>query len=451
MIKRYTLILLLIGIGTQAYAQERILTKLIVGNEGNFTRGNATLTEFLPATQTATQGVFSTANQGNGIGDVVQSMAVINGDLYVVVNNSARIAILDSATYQQKGIIETGDGSSPREIVAISETKAYVTDLNNFVYIVDLENRTVSNDVIPAGIQSDKMILTNGIVYVANSSFGNDSTLFAIDPVTDTVIDTVVVARGPASMQVDSNGLLWVVCTGFAGVFDSSIGEFGGFIPGTSRPGGLYAVSTTTREVVVQAELASAREDIAVSEDGQFVYVNSGGIRAFNTSTLEFLADTLIPGNFNSFTLDDAGSQFYLANARDFSSSGEVVIYSESGEQLSSFDTGIIPGNFLRIYGDGTSTTTESDDQISGFNLAQNYPNPFNPTTQIEYTVPQSGLVRLTVYSSAGQKIVELVNGIQSQGTHSVQFNGAGLASGLYIYQIQYENRIETNKMILLK
>ena len=159
MIKRYTFILLLLGIGVHSNAQERVLTKLLVGNEGNFTRGNASITEFLPANQTATQGVFSTANGGNGIGDVLQSIALINGDLYAVVNNSGRIAILDTATYQQTGLISFGDGTSPREIVAVSETKAYVTDLfADIVYVVDLENRTVGSETIAVGDGPDKLI-----------------------------------------------------------------------------------------------------------------------------------------------------------------------------------------------------------------------------------------------------------------------------------------------------
>jgi hypothetical protein len=85
------------------------------------------------------------------------------------------------------------------------------------------------------------------------------------------------------------------------------------------------------------------------------------------------------------------------------------------------------------------------------YELSQNYPNPFNPTTNIRYTIPESGLVSLRVYNSIGEEVAVLVNSIQESGNYEVEFNSTGLASGIYLYKMISGNFVETRKMILLK
>jgi hypothetical protein len=85
------------------------------------------------------------------------------------------------------------------------------------------------------------------------------------------------------------------------------------------------------------------------------------------------------------------------------------------------------------------------------YKLGQNYPNPFNPTTKIEYTIPVSGQVSLKVYNTLGQEVATLYNGIQRAGTYQATFNGSGLASGIYLYQLKAGNVSITKKFILMK
>jgi photosystem II stability/assembly factor-like uncharacterized protein len=83
--------------------------------------------------------------------------------------------------------------------------------------------------------------------------------------------------------------------------------------------------------------------------------------------------------------------------------------------------------------------------------LAQNYPNPFNPSTRIEFTLPNNEMVNVSVYSSLGEKVTELVNGELTAGQHSVDFNAQGLASGIYIVKMNAGNFTDTRKMSLMK
>ena len=83
--------------------------------------------------------------------------------------------------------------------------------------------------------------------------------------------------------------------------------------------------------------------------------------------------------------------------------------------------------------------------------LLQNYPNPFNPSTIIKYKLAEGGNVKLTVYDSIGREVTTLVNKEQSAGVYSVNWNAAGMASGMYIYKLQIGNNVITKKAMLLK
>jgi hypothetical protein len=88
---------------------------------------------------------------------------------------------------------------------------------------------------------------------------------------------------------------------------------------------------------------------------------------------------------------------------------------------------------------------------ISNFTLYQNYPNPFNPSTQISYSIAKSEHVTLKVFDLLGKDVAVLFDGIRQAGQYKVTFDGAALASGVYFYQLQSGNFIETKKLLLMK
>ena len=120
------------------------------------------------------------------------------------------------------------------------------------------------------------------------------------------------------------------------------------------------------------------------------------------------------------------------------------------------------PNTWDRVFGWGAIDLTDAftpqaigDPTLSvpeGFVLEQNYPNPFNPSTVISYQLSVVSDVQLTVYNALGQKIRMLVNGRQQMGLHTVNFNAAKLASGVYYYKLSVGNKeIQTRKMLLLR
>ena len=97
-------------------------------------------------------------------------------------------------------------------------------------------------------------------------------------------------------------------------------------------------------------------------------------------------------------------------------------------------------------------TSVESIDGVpTTFALAQNYPNPFNPSTTIQFSIPKSSNVKITVFNILGEEISTLVNSFMNAGNYKVTFNASNLPSGMYLYRIQSENFTQVKKMLLTK
>lgn len=97
------------------------------------------------------------------------------------------------------------------------------------------------------------------------------------------------------------------------------------------------------------------------------------------------------------------------------------------------------------------------------FQLSPNYPNPFNPTTSINYQLPKTGLVNISVYNIIGQKIKTLLNEQKPAGAYQVIWDGTDQAgkqvsSGVYLYRLWVSTPsgksvefMQTKKMVLVR
>ncbi len=102
-----------------------------------------------------------------------------------------------------------------------------------------------------------------------------------------------------------------------------------------------------------------------------------------------------------------------------------------------------------------TEDTQELPESIA---LRGNYPNPFNPVTTIQYDIPALGQVTLQVFDLLGRLVSTVDQGVLPAGSHEMTFDGAGLASGLYLYRIQVADNVQgeaqmsgVGRMLLLK
>ena len=93
---------------------------------------------------------------------------------------------------------------------------------------------------------------------------------------------------------------------------------------------------------------------------------------------------------------------------------------------------------------------------LDNYKLIKNYPNPFNPVTTLRYDLPENSHVNITIYDMLGRQVKNLINQTQDAGYRSVRWNatddyGKPVSAGIYLYQIQAGEFVQTKKMMLLK
>lgn len=92
-----------------------------------------------------------------------------------------------------------------------------------------------------------------------------------------------------------------------------------------------------------------------------------------------------------------------------------------------------------------------SDELPLNYELSQNYPNPFNPSTNINFSIPQPGNVKLSVYNVLGQEVATLINNYKPAGSYTITWNADKISSGVYIYKLEADNTVVSKKMVLMK
>jgi photosystem II stability/assembly factor-like uncharacterized protein len=123
-----------------------------------------------------------------------------------------------------------------------------------------------------------------------------------------------------------------------------------------------------------------------------------------------------------------------------------ISVFSTSNSVFIGSDGGWIYKNEIQVGISGVNSEIPS-----GYSLSQNYPNPFNPTTKINFSIPTSGNVKLTVYNTVGKEVTVLLNQNLSVGSYTTDFDATNLTSGAYFYTLQSEKFSETKRMVLLK
>jgi hypothetical protein len=103
------------------------------------------------------------------------------------------------------------------------------------------------------------------------------------------------------------------------------------------------------------------------------------------------------------------------------------------------------------------TVATSVDDQVPlTFGLQQNYPNPFNPTTSLEFGVPSSSFVRVSVFDMLGREVATLVDGDRAPGRYLVHWNASTMSSGVYYYRMTAHGTSgkvfsQTRQMVVVK
>ena len=172
------------------------------------------------------------------------------------------------------------------------------------------------------------------------------------------------------------------------------------------------------------------------------IYINNGDA-IFSKQT------DIIP--FEEMNWQDFGwtgyPEFHTIVTGDFDGDLDTDLFlSQYGEPLFVLYN---PSNTLNINETMQNIVTE-------YNIHQNYPNPFNPITTLRYDLPENSYVNVTVYDILGRQVRTLVKTTQEAGFKSVIWDatndyGNPVSAGVYLYQIQAGEFVQTKKMVLLK
>ena len=306
---------------------------VFVLNEGNFQWGNASLSVINLNNNSIQNDVFSAANN-RPLGDVLQSAALINKELWLVVNNSQRIERIDPATGKSKGVIN--GLQSPRYIVNTGSGKAYVSDLySGSIHCIDTASFSIDNS-IPTQGWTEEMLLLNDRVWVCNTG-GNQ--VYTINPSNHQIEDSIAVGIKPRSIRNDKLGRIWVLCEGE--------------IPPQESAGSLWCIDAYTNTVLQQFSFPNATDHpskLCINAAGDRLYYLNNGVQRMSISDSALPGTTFIAQDgriFYGLYIHPQDESIWLSDARDYVQQGKVLRYKSDATLMNEWDAGIIPGGFF--------------------------------------------------------------------------------------------------------
>lgn len=300
---------------------------VLICNEGNFQFGNAGLSLYNPDKSEVTEDIFKSINN-KPLGDVGQSVSFFNNKLFIVVNNSGKIEVINQDNYKLVATI-TNIGS-PRYMLPISNSKAYVSDIySNKIWIINPSLYTITGS-IPCKGWTEEMVLLFGKAYVTNI---RTNKIYVINTSNDVIEDSITVGEYPSSITIDKNDHLWVLCGGNTS---------------TQVKSSIYCINALSKTVISNYDISTgsaARIRINGTKDTLY-YINKDVYR-FCITDNQLPVSAFIPANgknFYSLGVDPKTSEVYVGDALDYVQRGQIYRYNASGVLQSNFLAGIIPG-----------------------------------------------------------------------------------------------------------
>ncbi|WP_456429185.1 DUF5074 domain-containing protein [Rhodocaloribacter sp.] len=421
-------------------------TMVFVGNQGNFSEANGSVTAYDPATGAVVVDAVPDLNT------LVQSIILHEGSGYVMANTSDRVDVFDVETLARTAQIL--DVPSPRYMAVVGENKAYVTNLfSGTVTILDLANNTVAGS-IPVGDNPEGIAVRGDRAYVANSGFGAGTTVTVIDTSTDEVVETREVGcDGPRFLAVDAEDELWVFCTGktvynsdFTQIIEQTNGQVVAFDEATGEEAARFALEA-------QIGGGSSGQDVYYDPISGMAFALTGlTILPFDTHTNEAGEPILLPGDTpaGGLAYDGAAARFFVGRVPSFVEEGFVTIHDAAGNEVGRFDAGVAPAA-VALYQPELNVAVEDEGIPSDFRLGANYPNPFNPSTTLPFELARAGRVSLKIFNLLGEEVATLVDATLPAGRHTATWRASGLPSGLYLARLRAGASVQTRALTLLK
>lgn len=306
-------------------------SKVFITNEGNFGTNNASVSMYEPGSAQIVNDIYKTQNNNAALGDVCQSMTKINNKYYVVVNNSGKIAVVNSSDF--KLITNITGLQSPRHILPVTFSKAYVSDLYaNALSIIDLNTNTKTGS-IPCSGWMEQMVLIYNKAFITNNNSGYT---YVINTITDQITDSIYVGKFGGSIVIDKNSKIWVLS--------------GGDTP-NSIVGKLSRINPVNLQVELSLPFGSTDSpgNLCINATKDTLYFLNTSIYRMEISSTTLPGSAFVTSSANTFYglgVSDKDYNIYVSDAIDYIQKSSIMVYSPNGALKNSFKAGINASSF---------------------------------------------------------------------------------------------------------
>lgn len=297
--------------------------------EGLFNMNNSTLAHYNPRSGAIEYRAFYKAN-GRGLGDTANDMKLYDGRLFVIVDVSSQLEIIDTATFLSVKQIpffnEQGVSRQPR-FITFHNGNAYISCFDGYVMRLDLNTLEITGQV-RCGRNPDNLTVANGKLYVSNSGGldnpNYDTTVSVIDLASFTETKRIEVGANPGAIVADSEGDVYVVTRGDYADTD-------------------YALHKIDSEIDERIHTFAGLHplNLTIANDILYMYSYDFGSQQQWIKTFDCLADRIICDNFIAdgttiqtpfgMEINPTNGDVYICEAYDFVLWGDVLCFDSSG------------------------------------------------------------------------------------------------------------------------
>ena len=346
----------------QETVQDYGTSEMYVLSEGLFNLNNSTLARYSFETNTCMTDYFRTMNH-RGLGDTANDMDIYGGKLYIVVNVSSTVEVVDLHTGMSVGqvslLAEDGSSRQPRAI-AFEEGKAYVCSYDGTVARIDTASLQVEA-LAQVGRNPEDLCVQDGKLYVSNSGgldwegIGVDRTVSVVDLAAFTETKQIEVGPNPGKIAAGRNHAVWV----------ATYGE-------EIEKGDYHLVKINTQSDAVEAVYDEPVMDFAIDYDIAYLYnydyqTNSSSFKVFDlvSGTVvreQFITDGTHIERPYAIAVNPYSSNVYLTEAYNYQVEGDVLCFTPDGRLMFRLNgVGLNPNTLL--FRDVSASVGGAEDQ----------------------------------------------------------------------------------------
>ena len=319
-----------------------------VVNEGPFGQDKGEISFVSYNLQTVKQDVFKSENNGEILGDVLQSIFMFGDKAFLIVNGSNKIEVVNRFTFKRIATINTGL-NNPRHMTVLNG-KGYVTNWgirtnpdDDFVAIVNLSNFTVEASISVVD-GAEKIIAYNNNLYIAHKGANSSNNMISIiNSINNTISNTITTGDRPADFVI-ANNQLYVFCSGKT-VYDDNWNII-------EQTAGVFKTYNLTNFDETQSISFSGVQQPSYFSvyQNKVYYVLNGQVYAKELSSNHLPTNSLFDPNiagYGLYGLNVFNDRIYVCDAKNFSQNGNLKIFNLNGNLQAEFPTRIGPNGVV--------------------------------------------------------------------------------------------------------